>query len=194
MLAPNCNRKMPSRTLAGSRQPELPVTIRLAERVKRIKPSPTLALTGARRAPKAEGKDIIGLGAGEPDFDTPVHIAGRRRRRDPRRPYPLHGGRGHGRAQGRDHRQVPPRQRPRVRALADPRLERREADHLQPVLAVLDAGDEAVIPAPYWVSYPDMVLLADGMPVPPLPASTQGSRSRPPSSRRRSRRAPGSSS
>jgi aspartate aminotransferase len=50
------------------------VTIRLAQRVQRIKPSPTLAVTARAARLKAEGKDIIGLGAGEPDFDTPVHI------------------------------------------------------------------------------------------------------------------------
>ncbi len=51
------------------------MTIRLAKRVQRIKPSPTLAVTARAARLKAEGKDIIGLGAGEPDFDTPVHIA-----------------------------------------------------------------------------------------------------------------------
>ena len=51
------------------------MTIRLAQRVQRIKPSPTLAVTARAARLKAEGKDIIGLGAGEPDFDTPKHIA-----------------------------------------------------------------------------------------------------------------------
>ena len=50
------------------------MTIRLAKRVHRIKPSPTLAVTARAARLKAEGKDIIGLGAGEPDFDTPLHI------------------------------------------------------------------------------------------------------------------------
>ena len=51
------------------------MTLVLAERLKRVKPSPTVALTGRVAKLKAEGRDIIGLGVGEPDFDTPVHIA-----------------------------------------------------------------------------------------------------------------------
>ena len=51
------------------------MAIVLAERLKRVKPSPTVALTGRVAKLKAEGRDIIGLGVGEPDFDTPVHIA-----------------------------------------------------------------------------------------------------------------------
>ena len=54
---------------------EITVTIAVSKRVKRIKPSPTLAVTARAAQLKAEGKDIIGLGAGEPDFDTPAHIA-----------------------------------------------------------------------------------------------------------------------
>ena len=76
--------------------------------------------------------------------------------------------------------QVPARQRPRVPAPADPRLQRRQADHLQPLLALLDPGDEAIIPAPYWVSYPDMVLLADGTPVLVFAGSSRDTRSRRP--------------
>src|SRR6478672_11115966 len=53
----------------------IPVTLSLSRRVQRVKPSPTLAVTARAAQLKAEGKDIIGLGAGEPDFDTPAHIA-----------------------------------------------------------------------------------------------------------------------
>ena len=60
---------------ASSRTRKTPLTLVLAERLKRVKPSPTVALTGRVAKLKAEGKDIIGLGVGEPDFDTPVHIA-----------------------------------------------------------------------------------------------------------------------
>src|SRR6185295_10695404 len=52
-----------------------PVSLPVSKRVQRVKPSPTVALTGRVAQLKAEGKDIIGLGAGEPDFDTPAHIA-----------------------------------------------------------------------------------------------------------------------
>src|SRR5262245_29333038 len=54
---------------------EFPVTLSLSRRVQRVKPSPTLAVTARAARLKAEGKDVIGLGAGEPDFDTPPHIA-----------------------------------------------------------------------------------------------------------------------
>src|ERR1700741_3954964 len=64
------------RTLAGRLLTgNSPLAVSLSKRVQRIKPSPTLAVTARAARLKAEGKDIIGLGAGEPDFDTPVHIA-----------------------------------------------------------------------------------------------------------------------
>src|SRR5579862_4907611 len=56
------------------RTPGNSVTLPLARRVQRVKPSPTLAVTARAARLKAQGKDVIGLGAGEPDFDTPVHI------------------------------------------------------------------------------------------------------------------------
>src|ERR1700722_5841815 len=54
---------------------KLPLAVSLSKRVQKVKPSPTLAVTARAAKLKAEGKDIIGLGAGEPDFDTPAHIA-----------------------------------------------------------------------------------------------------------------------
>src|SRR5260370_36804272 len=54
---------------------KFPLAVSLSKRVQKVKPSPTLAVTARAAKLKAEGKDIIGLGAGEPDFDTPVHIA-----------------------------------------------------------------------------------------------------------------------
>src|SRR5882724_4179131 len=56
-------------------QRKFPLAVSLSKRVQKVKPSPTLAVTARAAKLKAEGKDIIGLGAGEPDFDTPVHIA-----------------------------------------------------------------------------------------------------------------------
>ena len=157
---------MRSRTLAGFTPTRYSlVTIRLAKRVQRIKPSPTLAVTARAARLKAEGKDIIGLGAGEPDFDTPMHIAdaGVAAIRA-----------GHTRYTNVDG----------TNELKDAIIGKFRHDNgleyarnqilvssgaKQTVFnlccALLDPGDEAIIPAPYWVSYPDMVLIADGTPV-----------------------------
>ena len=90
------------------------MTLPVSRRVQRVKPSPTLAVTARAARLKAEGKDVIGLGAGEPDFDTPrAHRAGRHRGH-PQRLHALHQRRWHQRAQGRDHRQVRARQRHRA--------------------------------------------------------------------------------
>lgn len=146
----------------------------VSRRVQRVKPSPTLAVTARAARLKAEGKDVIGLGAGEPDFDTPSHIAqagidairsGFTRytnvegidelkdaiiakfRRDNGLTY----------------------ERPQILVSSGAK---QTVYNL--CMAVLDPGDEAVIPAPYWVSYPDMVMLADGLPVMPLAGFAQG--------------------
>jgi len=144
----------------------------LSRRVQRVKPSPTLAVTARAAKLKAEGKDIIGLGAGEPDFDTPAHIAqaGIEAIRKGFTRYTNVDG---------------------IVELKDAIIAKFKRDNqisyernqilvssgakqtiYNLCMAVLDPGDEAVIPAPYWVSYPDMVLLADGLPVTPnCPAS-----------------------
>jgi aspartate aminotransferase len=142
------------------------VTIRLAKRVQRIKPSPTLAVTARAAKLKAEGRDIIGLGAGEPDFDTPAHIAdagvaairaGHTRYTNVEGTNDLRDAiigkfrRDNGLDYARNQILVSSGAKQTVFNLC---------------CALLDAGDEAIIPAPYWVSYPDMVLLADGTPVP----------------------------
>jgi aspartate aminotransferase len=150
------------------------VTLPLARRVQRVKPSPTLAVTARAARLKAQGKDVIGLGAGEPDFDTPAHIAlaGIEAIRGGFTRYTNVEG---------------------IDELKDAIIGKFERDNAltyersqilvsagakQTVynlcMAVLDPGDEAVIPAPYWVSYPDMVLLADGLPVMPLAGMAQG--------------------
>ncbi len=139
--------------------------IALSARVKRIKPSPTLAVTARAAKLKAEGLDIIGLGAGEPDFDTPAHIAeaGIRAIKGGFTRYTNVDG-------------IPElkdaiiQKFQRDNALAYSRaqiLVSAGAKHTiyNLVTALLNPGDEVVIPAPYWVSYPDMVLLADGTPV-----------------------------
>ena len=150
------------------------VSLPVSKRVQRVKPSPTVALTGRVAQLKAEGKDIIGLGAGEPDFDTPLHIADagvEAIRKGATRYTPLEGTaelkdaiiakfqRENGLTYKRNQILVSSGAKQTIFNL---------------VLAVVDAGDEVVIPAPYWVSYPDMVMLADGIPVTPYAGPDQG--------------------
>ena len=146
----------------------------VARRVQRVKPSATLAVTARAAKLKAEGKDVIGLGAGEPDFDTPIHIAnaGIEAIKSGFTRYTNVDG---------------------VNELKDAIIAKFARDNdiqyeraqilvssgakqsiYNLCMAVLDPGDEAVIPAPYWVSYPDMVLLADALPVMPFAGPSQG--------------------
>jgi aspartate aminotransferase len=150
------------------------VSLTVSRRAQRVKPSPTLAVTALANRLKAEGKDIIGLGAGEPDFDTPVHIA------DAGVEAIRNGFTRYTNVEG-------------VNELKDAIIAKFKRDNgicyerpqilvssgakqtiFNLCMAVLDTGDEVVIPAPYWVSYPDMVLLSDGIPVMPSAGSEQG--------------------
>ena len=137
----------------------------LSARVRRIKPSPTLAVTAKAGELKAQGKNVLSLSAGEPDFDTPAHIkaAAEQAIRDGFTKYtPVAG----------------------IPSLKKAIIAKHERDNglsyaaNQVVVSVggkqacynlcqalLNDGDEVLIPAPYWVSYPDMALLADGKPV-----------------------------
>ena len=137
----------------------------LAQRVTRIKPSPTLAVTAKAGELKAQGKDVLSLGAGEPDFDTPQHIkdAAHQAIRDGKTKYTPVGG-------------TPALKQAIIDKMArDNGLTYTPKQVLASVggkqacynlcQALLNEGDEVLIPAPYWVSYPDMVLLADGTPV-----------------------------
>jgi aspartate aminotransferase len=137
----------------------------LAKRIQRVKPSPTLAVSARAEELQAEGKDIISLSIGEPDFDTPQHIkeAAIKAIRDGHTKYTAVDG-----------------IKPLRQAIAN-KLSRE--NHLEYKLnqilvscgakhslynlfcVVLNPEDEVIIPAPYWVSYPDMVLLAEGKPV-----------------------------
>ena len=87
----------------------------LSDALARIKPSPTIAITARARELKAEGRDIIGLSAGEPDFDTPAHIRAAAKAAIDARRDPLHRARGHPRAAPRHRRQVRAREPPRLR-------------------------------------------------------------------------------
>jgi aspartate aminotransferase len=146
----------------------------VSRRAQRVKPSPTLAVTALAGRLKAEGKDVISLGAGEPDFDTPTHIAdaGVQAIRSGYTRYTNVDG---------------------IVELKDAIIAKFKRDNgisyerpqilvssgakqtiFNLCMAVLDPGDEAIIPGPYWVSYPDMVMLADGIPVTPNAGPEQG--------------------
>jgi aspartate aminotransferase len=139
--------------------------VQLSTRVQSIKPSPTLSITARAAELRAAGKDIIGLGAGEPDFDTPEHIkeAAIKAIRDGFTKYtPVDGTAG-------------------LKQAVIAKFERDNGLNYAPnqilvssggkqsfynmAQALLNPGDQAIIPAPYWVSYPDMVLLAGAEPV-----------------------------
>lgn len=137
----------------------------LSERVQRIKPSPTLAVTARAAQLKAQGQDIISLGVGEPDFDTPDSI---------KRAAVAAIAAGCTRYTAVDGT-------PSLKRAVVTKFARENNLHYTPAQvlvscggkqsfynlaqALLNTGDEVIIPAPYWVSYPDMVLLADGVPV-----------------------------
>lgn len=137
----------------------------LSRRVQAIKPSPTLAVTARAAALKAGGRDIVGLGAGEPDFDTPQHI------KDAAIGAINQGFTKYTAVDGT----------PSLKAAIIAKFKRDNGLDYTPkqilvscggkqsffnlVQAVINPGDEVIIPAPYWVSYPDIVILADGKPV-----------------------------
>lgn len=137
----------------------------VADRLNRIKPSPTIAVTNKAKELKDAGKDIIGLGAGEPDFDTPdfVKEAAYEAIRKGQTKYTIVDG---------------------TNELKDAIIAKFKRDNnltysrdqisvgtggkqvlYNALMASVNPGDEVIIPAPYWVSYPDMTLLAEGIPV-----------------------------
>ena len=149
---------------AASDIPE-PVMPFLSDTLSRVQPSPTIAMTNKAAELKAEGRDIIGLSAGEPDFDTPAHIAeaGRRAIAEGRTRYTAVDG-------------IPELKRAiRAKFARDNDLDYAPSEIsvgtggkqvlYNALTATLNPGDEVIIPAPYWVSYPDMVRLAGGTPV-----------------------------
>jgi aspartate aminotransferase len=146
----------------------------LSKRVQKVKPSPTLAVTARAAKLKAEGKDIIGLGAGEPDFDTPSHIsdAGVDAIRKGITRYTAVDG-------TVELKDAIIAKFKRDNALTYERNQILVSSGAKQTCfnlcaALLDPGDECVIPAPYWVSYPDMALLADGVPVSVYAGPEQG--------------------
>ena len=138
---------------------------KLSDRVQRIKPSPTLAITARAAELRAAGKDIIGLGAGEPDFDTPEHIkqAAVKAIADGFTKYTAVDG-----TAGLKQAIIDKLSRDnQLNYTANQILVScgGKQSFFNLTQALLNEGDEVIIPAPYWVSYPDMVLLADGKPV-----------------------------
>ncbi|RBP94847.1 aspartate aminotransferase [Rhodobacter sp. 140A] len=137
----------------------------LSDTLARVKPSPTIAVTNKARELKEAGRDVIGLGAGEPDFDTPENIkrAAIAAIESGKTKYTAVDG------------------IPELKKAICAKFERENGLSYKPsqitvgtggkqvlynaLVATLNPGDEVVIPAPYWVSYPDMVLLAGGTPV-----------------------------
>jgi len=138
---------------------------RISERARNAAPSPTLAITAKCRAMQAQGIDVIGFGAGEPDFDTPEHIK-------QAAIQALNAG---------DTKYTASSGIPALREAICEKLQRENGLAYQPnqiivslgakhsiynlFQAFLDPGDEVIIPVPYWVSYPEQVKLADGVPV-----------------------------
>ena len=141
------------------------MTIQLASKLDKVKPSPTMAVTALAADLRAQGRDVIGLGAGEPDFDTPDHIkaAAIDAINKGQTKYTAVDGIG------------PLKEAIVNKFKADNQLSYRPGEVLVScggkqsfynlAQAVLNDGDEVVIPTPYWVSYPDIALLAGATPV-----------------------------
>ena len=141
------------------------MSIQLSDRVQAVKPSPTLAITARAAALRAAGKDVIGLGAGEPDFDTPAHIkaAAIEAINNGFTKYTAVDG-----TAGLKQAVIDKFKRDNGFDFAPEQILVScggKQSFYNLAQALLNPGDEVIIPAPYWVSYPDMVLLADGVPV-----------------------------
>jgi aspartate aminotransferase len=136
-----------------------------AQRLSRVKPSPTLAVTAKAAELKAAGKAVIGLGAGEPDFDTPDHVkeaAIEAIRKGDTKYTPVAGTAALKKAICDKFKRENGLEYAANQVVAGVGAKQVIFNAL---LATLNAGDEVIIPAPYWVSYPDMVLFAEGVPV-----------------------------
>jgi len=151
----------------------------IADRLQRIKPSPTIFIANLAMKLKAEGRDVIGLAQGEPDFDTPQNI------KDAAKAAIDRGETKYTQVDGT----------PALKAAICAKFKRENGLDYTPqqitvgtggkqvlfnaLVATLNPGDEVVVPAPYWVSYPDIVVLADGKPVPVTCPQNNGFKLRP---------------
>src|SRR6185312_6685359 len=167
----------------------------LKDSLSRIKPSATMAVTDKARALKAAGRDVIGLGAGEPDFDTPDNIKQAAIKAI---------------QSGKAAKYTAVEGLAELKQAVVAKFKREnELDYktnqiivstggkqvlYNALMVTLNPGDEVIIPAPYWVSYPDMVLLAGGEPVIVPTRMEDGFKMKPKALERRSRRAPSGSS
>ena len=140
-------------------------TIQLSERVQRVKPSATIAVSTLAREMRAAGRDVLSLSAGEPDFDTPEHVRAAAAEA----------------MEAGDTRYTAADGTPALKQAICRKFERDNGLAFEPsqitvgagakqvlynvCAAVLNPGDEAIVLAPYWVSYPDIVKLCDGEPV-----------------------------
>ena len=142
-----------------------PPIIRVADRLHGIAPSMTLAITAKAKALKAQGLDVCGFGSGEPDFDTPQHI------KDAAIAALQRGETKYGSVEG-----IVQLRQAIARKLADDNHLTYKPSQIQVsggakqtlynlVMSIVNPGDEVIIPAPYWLSYPEMVRLAGGVPV-----------------------------
>jgi aspartate aminotransferase len=146
----------------------------VAERLQRVKPSPTIAVTMKAAELKAAGKNVIGLGAGEPDFDTPQNIKDAAKKA----------------IDAGDTKYTAVDGTPALKKAIAAKFERETGLKYAPnqitvgtggkqvlynaLMATVNPGDEVIVPAPYWVSYPDMVILAEGKPVEVACSENQG--------------------
>lgn len=146
----------------------------VAERLQRVKPSPTIAVTMKAAELKAAGKNVIGLGAGEPDFDTPQNIKDAAKKA----------------IDAGDTKYTAVDGTPALKKAIAAKFERENGLKYAPnqitvgtggkqvlynaLMATVNPGDEVIVPAPYWVSYPDMVILAEGKPVEVACSENQG--------------------
>ena len=151
----------------------------IADRLLRIKPSPTISIANKALELKAAGRDIIGLAAGEPDFDTPDNIKDAAKRAIDRG----------------DTKYTQVDGTPALKQAICAKFKRENALDYKPaqisvgtggkqvlfnaLMATVNPGDEVIVPAPYWVSYPDIVVLAEGTPVPVTCPQNNGFKLRP---------------
>jgi aspartate aminotransferase len=146
----------------------------LSAALARVKPSATVAVTDKARALKAAGRNVIGLGAGEPDFDTPANIklAAIRAIEAGKTKYTDVGGMAELKdaiaAKFKRENGLTYRRNQIIVSTGGKQV------LCNALLATLNPGDEVIMPAPYWVSYPEMVLLAGGEPVPVVCSAAQG--------------------
>ena len=166
---------MKAMTSASTTPSSLPVHSRVSARIGGIAPSATLAVDATAKALKAAGRDIIGFGAGEPDFPTPEHIvvAAEKACRDPKM-----------------HHYTPTPGLPELRQAIADKTARDSGFSVEAAQVIvtnggkqavyeafatlLDPGDEVIVPAPYWTTYPEAIQLAGGVTVPVLAGAASG--------------------